>query len=154
MGLQMYALQVDAEKGVVFRNGKQVGGRSGDYLRFNFEKQKFPAHRFIYMHVHGPVPRTSEIDHINGNKLDNRIENLRRVSTSQNQQNRRGPQKNSTTKVRGVFWHVGKRKYMAKLKINGKQIYAGYFDDIEKAKLAYAKTAAVYHTHNPLAAKE
>lgn len=154
MGLQMYALKVDAEKGVVSRNGKPAGHINGRYLRFNAYKDTHPAHRFIYTHVHGPIPPDSQIDHINGDGLDNRLENLRRVTNSENQQNRLGAQKNSTTKVRGVFWHVVKRRYQVKLKINRKQIHVGYFDDIDAARQAYSKAAAKHHTHNPLAVKE
>ena len=150
----MHALKVDAENGVVSRNGKTVGRVNGRYLRFNAYNKQHPAHRFIYTHVHGPIPPDSQIDHINGDGLDNRLENLRRVTQSENQQNRQGAQKNSTTKVRGVFWHAAKRRYLVKLKINKKQIYVGYFDDIDLARIAYAKAAAMHHTHNPLAAKE
>lgn len=91
----------------------------------------------IWMHVviFG-TPKGMETDHINGNGLDNRRENLRVVTIRQNQQNRH--QKKSS-KYPGVFWSTRSGKWIARMRINGKQHHLGYFPVEGDAGNAYVK---------------
>lgn len=85
-----------------------------------------------------------EVDHINGDSLDNRRENLRRCTKSENMANR-SLQKNNTLGVRGVWVYQtrGGNKYRAEIKVNGKKISLGNFDTIEEA--ATVRDAASIH---------
>lgn len=76
------------------------------------------------------------IDHINGNKLDNRKENLRICTPKQNSANM-GLSKNNKTGYKGVYWNKEKKKYDAQIKINGKSTYIGRFENPEEAAKAY-----------------
>lgn len=109
-------------------------------------------HRLIWEHVHGPIPDDLCIDHINGNRGDNRLINLRLVTPTQNNENKHHTSPNTSSGVKGV--HVDKRtgKWVAHIKTNHKKYHLGSFATIGEAQAAYAGAAAILHTHNPHAA--
>ena len=84
------------------------------------------------------------IDHINGDPADNRWINLREATISQNCQNRRKPNTN-TSGIRGVSWHKTQRKWCANIKLAGKAYYLGSFDTKDAAGAAYAAASANLH---------
>ena len=82
---------------------------------------------FIFMHnIILPTKIGFENDHINGNKLDNRKENLRYVTSSQNKMNTK-IYKNNTSGFKGVYWHKDKEKWMALIHCDRKKTFIGYF---------------------------
>lgn len=91
-----------------------------------------------------PLEKGRMTDHINGNGLDNRRENLRLVTKSQNMMNR-GLQKNSSSGFKGVALHKPTGKWRAYIGKDGKHIHLGLFEDIKKA--AYAHNEAVFKYH-------
>lgn len=117
------------------------------YVLIGIGRSVYRAHILAWLYVHGEYPN-SQIDHINQNKQDNRILNLRLVSKKQNMENR-GSQKNNTTGFKGVSWHKQRKKFVAWIKHNGKQRYLGIYASAEQAYSAYQKAAAELHTHNP-----
>jgi hypothetical protein len=96
-------------------------------------------HRLVFGECSGKM-----IDHINGNPLDNRKQNLRAVTRAENQQNSK-LYKSNTTGRKGVIWHVAARKYNARIQVNGKRINLGYFDTAEEASTAYESASKKYH---------
>jgi len=78
-----------------------------------------------------------EVDHINGVKHDNRLENLRLVTHQQNQHN--------LTKAKGFYWHKNHGKWGAKICLNGQQIHLGYFNTPDEAHNAYTNAKLIYH---------
>jgi len=87
------------------------------------------------------APSNMLVDHINHDGLDNRRENLRLCTKGENGWNRKGPQKNSTTGYRGVFYHKRAGKYMAQTRCKGKSVYIGLFPTALKASLAFQRKA-------------
>ena len=85
-----------------------------------------------------------EVDHINGDTLDNRKTNLRLATHKQNSCNRR-TQKNNKAGARGVCWAKEQRKWKSFIRNNGKRMHLGYFDNLEDAKMAYYTAAKRYH---------
>lgn len=102
-------------------------------------------HRLI---LNVPEGKKLMVDHINGNTLDNRVENLRIVTSSQNQQNRMGPQRNSSTGIRGVSWIKNREKWVAHLTIGKKKIYLGIYSDVSEAESVVVSARNNLMTHN------
>lgn len=128
------------------RKTVNVGDKAGrvartGYVHIGIDRYIYSAHRLIFMMFHGYFPKT--IDHINGNKSDNRIENLREVTLSQNQMNRKFG-KNSSG-VKGVVWHKLNKSWMVQLIIDGKNRYLGSFKDLELAELVVIEARDKYH---------
>ena len=84
------------------------------------------------------------VDHINGNKLDNRRSNLRLCTQSQNLCNQR-LRSDSSTKVKGVSWNKFSKKFEAYINVNKKRIYLGLFPTLELAKIARHEASIKYH---------
>ncbi len=110
------------------------------HITWNSKVQK--AHRLIFMLHHGYMP--AEIDHINGDRSDNRIENLRPATRSENQCNR-GAISSNTSGYPGVSWHKKSKAWVVRLMKNGKSHAIGYFKDLELAGLVSAEARSLYH---------
>ncbi len=115
-----------------------VAGRINkiNYVIVGFGGRKYLAHRLIFMWHHGYIPEY--IDHIDRNPLNNKIENLREATNSQNQANI-SHNKRNTSGFLGVSWESRKNKWRAQLRVKGKSVHIGLFDKPEEAYLAYCK---------------
>ena len=80
--------------------------------------------------------RVEIVDHKNGDTLDNRRENLRIATSTQNNRNISPGRKNNTSGFLGVGWHVARGKWQASIRVGGKLQYLGLFDDVEAARAA------------------
>jgi len=103
------------------------------------------AHRAAWALHYGMWPK-HEIDHINGIRSDNRIENLRDIPHDQNQKNIRLA-KNNTSGVAGVSYHAETKKWQATIDVDGKRQYLGLFSDKSLAADARAKSEAFHGFH-------
>ena len=130
--------------GKLFRKstGKIVNGSSnGRYLQIVIDGKKVYYHRAIWTFLKDE--EITEIDHINGDKFDNKIENLRNVSHYENVQNFQETRyKNKQGKI-GIGFYNG--KWRAKIKVKNKSIHLGYFDTPELAGIAYLKAKKQHH---------
>jgi len=100
----------------------------------HIDGKTYSAHRIIWLICNGKYP-DGEIDHINRNKTDNRIENLRDVTRAINELNK-GVRKDSKTGVKGVTAHKD-GGYFSFIQRNGKRHYLGHFKSIDDASNAY-----------------
>jgi hypothetical protein len=87
------------------------------------------------------APHYLQVDHINGNKVDNRKANLRLCTNGQNKQNGAG-YKNSTSKYRGVSWHSGMRQWYAQIQKDKRKYTIGWFENEVDAAKAYNRRAS------------
>lgn len=135
------------------RAGSVVGvnGNSHGYAMIRVDKVQYLAHRLAWFYVFGVWPN-GEIDHKNGIKTDNRIENLREANKSENQQNLRCARCNSKTGFLGVTARRG--RYRATLGINGKLKFIGTFDTPEEAHQAYLNAKRAMHPFGEIALSE
>jgi hypothetical protein len=99
--------------------------------------EKLSLHRFILGN-----PKNKQVDHINGNRLDNRKINLRLCSNQENSRNKKLIP--SKTGVRGVRPAKQFNRFIAEIYVNGKNIYLGTFDSIEEAKEARVRAEILY----------
>lgn len=104
------------------------------------KKTTYFLHNFIWTLTHGSFDTNLVVDHINNNSLDNRISNLRLISKKQNSYNTR-PNKNSSSKYKGVAWDKPNSKWRSQIVFNGKKNHLGYFLDEMEAAKAYDKKA-------------
>ena len=152
-------LSYDPESGVLWwragpRSGHPAGtirarGNKGRrYMQVGLCGMSFYAHRLAWIHVHGEWPN-GEIDHINGDGLDNRLANLRVVSHADNNRNQKLHKTNSTG-VAGVSWSKGAGKWMARISAHGKTKYLGVFEKFDDAVVARraAETKFGYHQNH------
>jgi hypothetical protein len=100
------------------------------------------VHRLIFLLEYGYLPQ--EVDHINMNRADNRLENLRPANRSENQCNRRAIASN-TSGYPGVSWHKQSKAWTVRLIKNGKNYRFGYFKDFELAGLVSQEARSKYH---------
>ena len=111
-----------------------VGAKSYKYLAIAVDKKLYYAHRLAWLYVHGEFPaKGMDIDHINEDKHDNRIANLRIVSRAENMRNRRAANSGSASGVRGVHFCNLYKKWVAHVTVNYKYINLGYFDTLSAA---------------------
>jgi hypothetical protein len=101
------------------------------YVRIKFDNREFKLHRIIFLYNKGYLPDI--IDHINGDRYDNRIENLREANTYQNRQNSR-IYSTSKSGVKNVYWQANCKKWKVVMSINGKRTDFGMYTDLEEAK--------------------
>lgn len=113
--------------------GVEVKKKHKRYLRVAIGPEKIYAHRIAWAIYHGDYPE-GEVDHINGNSMDNSISNLCIVSRQENCRNVRLHIK-SKSGYCGVNWHEETGKWRARVKINGNEKYIGLFDDPQEAAL-------------------
>lgn len=116
--------------------------KSSGYVAIAYAGKVYRAHRLIYLMFNGVIPKT--LDHINGNRSDNRIENLREATDSQNQHNRKVNSKNPT-KCKNVRWIARIKRYWVALNVNKQCISLGYFKDLELADLVAQEARNKYH---------
>lgn len=113
------------------------------YLHGRINGQSYYTHRIIWKLVHGEEPDT--IDHINGNKADNRLDNLRNVPMAVNSKNMKMFRSN-TSGHRGVSKNK-QGKWIARIKVNYVRIHLGLFDNFEQAVAARLKAEKDYGFH-------
>lgn len=146
----------DAEKGVLER--KLTSGEwrvCGDkpvcngYGRVGVDGVDYSAHRVIWLLVHGEWPE-HEIDHIDRNPINNKIENLRAATRTENNHNL-GMRRDNTSGYPGVYLNRRANKYQAYINVNGKNIYLGLYPTAEEAFTAYMIAKIQYHPTSPIA---
>lgn len=120
------------------------------YARIGIDGKRYMAHRLAWFYVYGEWPN-DQIDHINRNRSDNRLCNLRLSSQGENMQNITLPSHN-TSGHKGISWDRQRQKWFAKIQHDRKQIPLGRFDVIDEAIKAYAEAKTKYHSFHPEAA--
>lgn len=125
----------------------EKGARAGSahskgYRHIKLNRRLYLEHVLAVLYVHGEM-HVGEIDHINGDKSDNRIANLRRVDKSINLQNQRKAHKGSASGLLGAHRHG--RNWRAVLKIRGERVNIGTFPTAREAHAAYIKAKRELH---------
>jgi len=125
-------LKAGALAGTSDKQGYRVIGINGKYHK---------AHRLAFLYMTGKFP-SEMVDHINRNPSDNRWENLREATRSQNCQNK---------EAKGIHCMKRNGKWMAYIKLNGKLNHLGYFDTQEEARKVRLAAEKQYFTHKEIA---
>jgi len=116
--------------------------RKDGYIQIKVKNKLILSHRLAWIYMYGYLPKY--IDHINGQRDDNRIINIREVSNQQNSLNSK-ISKNNTSGIKGVYWDKSRNKWTVRLSIDGKCKFFKRFDDIDLAKLVIEEVRNKYH---------
>lgn len=112
---------------------------SNGYLSLIYRNRYYPFHRVVWTMHNGVIPEGMVVDHINNNRSDNRIENLRLATRSQNSQNTLKTKSKTSSMFKGVYKRGD--KWVAQIVLNGKQVNLGSFWSEENAANAYKEMA-------------
>jgi hypothetical protein len=125
------------------RAGRVAGSRlASGYLLIKTCGQRLYAHRLAWMFVHGDCPPI--LDHVDGDRANNRIANLRPATQSQNMWNMR-VRRASASGLKGVSWVPKRRRWRAMIGAHGKRKTLGHFATKEEAYACYCKAAKEMH---------
>jgi hypothetical protein len=133
---------------LVRHQSHEIGGELGydtgrGYVRIKLDGSKYMAHRLAWLYVYGTWP-ADLLDHIDGDRKNNRIENLREASNSENLRNR-PENKNNTSGHKGVYWNKQHQKWLVKFVVGGVNHYLGLFEDFDEAARAYREAIDRIH---------
>ena len=130
------------EQRIVFHVGDIAGYLHPSGYRFiKTDKRLRAAHRLVILYTDGYLPE--EVHHLNHVRDDNRRCNLLPTIRKNNAKSRL-PNKNNTSGFKGVGWHQKRKKWVAKIRVDGKLIFLGYFDIAEEAYVTYCAAAKKY----------
>jgi hypothetical protein len=114
------------------------------YLHLQWKGKRYLVHRIIYEMAYDSIPDSYEIDHVNGIRTDNRLDNLRLATGSQNMWNS-SKRKDNTSGFKGVSWDKHKQKWKAQIQIFNKNKNLGRFSTKEEAYAARLEAEKIYH---------
>lgn len=124
--------------------GDNVGTvNSHGYIQFKFRGVCYRLNRVIWALHYGEWP-DKLVDHKDGDKLNNRLDNLRLATFQENSLNKKAKKRGSSP-FRGVYWNKSEKKWHSQASNNGKQTHLGLFEDELEAAVAYDKFAIVQH---------
>jgi len=133
----------------VFKQDWFAGTIDQGYAHIRVSGKKHKAHRLAWYLMTGDWPK-HQIDHIDGNRSNNKFSNLRDVTPSVNMQNLKQPNKLNTTGYMGVHFDNARQKYIARLTLNRYKHFLGRFDTAEEAYKIYLEAKRKMHEGNTL----
>jgi hypothetical protein len=132
---EVYGLKANGEMKII----ENVSNDNTGYNRIRCGNKMTKRHRiiaYIYLGLDLENPK-QQIDHIDGNKLNNSLDNLRIVTHQQNQWNR--------TKAKGYYFDKQAKKWRAEIRLNNKKIHLGYYNTESEARVSYLTAKLIYH---------
>ena len=138
----------------VRRQGIKIGQSAGTlwidkrnpdskYYQIAINRKLYRLHRLAYFYVSSIDPMENQIDHADGDTLNNKFENLRLATHADNKKNQK-KYKNNTSGFKGVNWDKKTKKWRARITVNNKKISLGYYNNKFYAALVYARAAKHY----------
>ncbi len=120
------------------------------YRVMRIGKKIYKAHRLAILYCTGQMPEHLEVDHIDGNRQNNALHNLRLVDRKTNTENHRKAHSHSKTGLLGASFSKSKGKFVAQIRANGVVHYLGQYDDAQSAHAAYVAAKRIQHKGNTL----
>jgi hypothetical protein len=118
------------------------------YISLSLDGLSYFAHRLGWLLTHGKWP-PAELDHINGDKSDNRLDNLREADRVLNMQNLKRPHRGQQSGLLGVY-AINTGGFISVITVNKQRVYLGYYQDAQVAHEAYLKAKRELHPGNTL----
>jgi hypothetical protein len=147
MWKEIYDYEVNEEGEIRKKNGLILKGRTQTNGYIQVGQKRHLLHRLVALAFLPNPLNLSDVDHINCIRNDNRLDNLRWVTRSQNCQNQ-SIAKNNKSGVKGVSWYKPSKKWMAHIHLDYKQYNLGYYETIEEASEVRSVKALELFTHH------
>lgn len=143
-------VEYDVKSGLFFKkDGTQFGWiRKDKYRLCRINGKDYYQHRLVFLYLFGEIP-LKYVDHINGDPSDNRIENLRQATQSENIQNQKKPHVDNKSGYLGVHWSNLYKTWIAQISKNGKRKTLGRFKTAEDAHKRYLEEKSIFHDGLP-----
>lgn len=122
--------------------------RPDGYIQIGFEGRPYLAHQLAWLHSHATLPKV-ELDHVDGNRANNRLSNLREASHAENMQNK-AKYKNNPFGHTGVYWNPKTCKWFANIRVDGKMIHLGHFVKLADAINTRTIAKSTHHSFQPV----
>ena len=140
----------DSKRAHSISNSRDSGNIAGvvtarGYRAIKINGKSYQAHRLAWLYMKGSWPQKT-IDHINGRKLDNRIDNLRDVSQGDNCKNQ--ARRKGENLLMGVYWSKRSHKWQAGIRVQGKQVHLGFYESLLNAVAARKSAEKKYCFHH------
>jgi hypothetical protein len=132
--------------------GKKAGSISRNYYIVGVKGTDFSVHRLVWIFFNSEIKNDSQIDHIDHNSLNNKIENLRLVSNKENSQNQKF-RINNKSGFNGVCWVKWANRWKSCIQVEGKTKFLGYFKNLDCA-IASRKIANIRYNYHKNHGKE
>lgn len=139
---KLYRLSKSLRNPVPRREVGKTYGPTCKYLQNRFQGKLYLTHTLIFIILHGYRPE--QVDHINGDVLDNRACNLRACTHAENQRNK-GLTTANKSGYKGVWFNTRKQRWIAEIWVNKQKHYLGSSTNIDEAAEMYRKAAGLYH---------
>jgi len=144
--VELFVDEVDCRKwNTRFAGRETLVTKTSGYNQCRIFGKPYRAHRVIWAYHYGSWPE-NQVDHINADRADNRIQNLRLVTNQENNKNKR-LSANNTSGIMGVCWDKSRGKWSAQIRVDFVRINLGRFDDMELAIAARKAAEAKYNFH-------
>lgn len=135
------------ERGCGRKLNAEAGSQTQGYLKICLDGTAYGAHRLAWLYMTGDLP-SLHIDHRNGDRADNRWENLREATKQQNGQNR-ALSSHNTSGLAGVSWHGKCQKWAAHIHHDRRKVHLGVFESADDAYRAHLAAKSRLHTFQP-----
>ena len=129
------------KNGNIFVNNKKINSYIEVYEKVNIGGKTYRLHNLLVEAYKRKLKKDEIVDHIDNNPLNNSLDNLRIITKQENSMNRNKTKEKTTSIYKGVIWDKSRRKWKARIKLDGKSIYLGRYEFEEEAALAYNKKA-------------
>ena len=134
-------------KAIPCKRNDLVGGKAGSDIGDNrrsitINQKRYKTHRLVYLMFYGYMP--VEVDHIDNDPLNNRIENLRSATRSEQCCNSKISNRN-TSGTKGITWDKSRNKWIVSINKNKKTVFRNRFDSLELAQLVVIEARNKYH---------
>jgi hypothetical protein len=120
------------------------------YRLIRINKTSYMAHRLAWVYIHGSILEGCTVDHINGDRDNNVLGNLRLAKGHKEQAQNQKKRSDNTSGCVGVYPHKIPNTWIAQIRVNGKALYLGIYPSIEEASEAYKKAKIEHHPFNPI----
>lgn len=127
----------------------EKAGSSNRYSQIKIDRVAYRVCRLAWFYAHGAWP-SGQVDHRDRDPTNNRLVNLRDVSQSENQHNS-GTRKDNWSGYPGVSWYAKNSQWRARIEVNKKSVWLGYFPTAALASAAYQAAKLIHHPTAPVA---